>query len=150
MMAMAACGHTEEPAAAAARLPQLPLNPAAVTVSGISAGGYMAVQFHVAHSALVRGAGIVAAGPYLCAEGSLRHALGRCMQGDEEIPTARWLASSIRKPVIRSRRAAPQHQRAPRASRPSSATAGSTAPVRCSSNCCTASSPTAAIRARTA
>jgi hypothetical protein len=29
-----------------------------------------------AHSALVRGAGIVAAGPYFCAEASLRHALG--------------------------------------------------------------------------
>jgi poly(3-hydroxybutyrate) depolymerase len=94
IMAMAACGHTEEPAATAARLPQLPLEPAAVTVSGISAGGYMAVQFHVAHSALVRGAGIVAAGPYLCAEGSLRHALGRCMQGDEEIPIARLLETT--------------------------------------------------------
>jgi poly(3-hydroxybutyrate) depolymerase len=94
LMAMAACGRTEEPAAAAARLPQLAVDPAAVTVSGISAGGYMAVQFHVAHSALVRGAGIVAAGPYLCAEGSLRHALGRCMQGDEEIPTARLLETT--------------------------------------------------------
>ena len=76
LMVMAACGRTEEPAGASARLPQLPLDPAAVTVSGISAGGYMAVQFHVAHSALVRGAGIVAAGPYFCAEASLRHALG--------------------------------------------------------------------------
>jgi len=94
LMAMAACGRTEEPAAAAARLPRLPIDPAAVTVSGISAGGYMAVQFHVAHSALVRGAGIVAAGPYLCAEGSLRHALGRCMQGNEEIPTARLLETT--------------------------------------------------------
>ena len=94
LMATAACGRTEEPAAAAARLPQLPLDPATVTVSGISAGGYMAVQFHVAHSALVRGAGIVAAGPYFCAEGALRHALGRCMQGDEEIPTARLLETT--------------------------------------------------------
>jgi poly(3-hydroxybutyrate) depolymerase len=94
MMAMAACGRTEEPAAAATPPPQLPLDPAAVTVSGISAGGYMAVQFHVAHSALVRGAGIVAAGPYFCAEASLRHALGRCMQGDEEIPTARLLETT--------------------------------------------------------
>jgi hypothetical protein len=84
-MAMAACGHTEGPAAAAARLPQLPLEPAAATVSGISAGGYMAVQFHVAHSALVEGVGVLAAGPYFCAENSLRLALGRCMQGDEPI-----------------------------------------------------------------
>ena len=94
LMAMAACGRSEEPAAATARLQQLPIDPAAVTVSGISAGGYMAVQFHVAHSALVRGAGIVAAGPYFCAEASLRHALGRCMQGDEEIPTARLLETT--------------------------------------------------------
>jgi poly(3-hydroxybutyrate) depolymerase len=94
LMALAACGRGEEPAAAEARLPKLPLDPVAVTVSGISAGGYMAVQFHVAHSALVQGAGIVAAGPYFCAEGSMRHALGRCMKGDEEIPTARLLESA--------------------------------------------------------
>ncbi len=43
----------------------------------------MAVQFHVAHSALVSGAGVLAAGPYYCAENSLSHALGRCMKGDE-------------------------------------------------------------------
>jgi len=94
LMAMAACGRSEEPGAAGARLPKLPLDPAAVTVSGISAGGYMAVQFHVAHSALVQGAGIVAAGPYFCAEGSMRHALGRCMQGNEEIPTDRLLETT--------------------------------------------------------
>ena len=45
----------------------------------------MAVQFHVAHSALVSGVGVLAAGPYYCAQNSLRHALGRCMQGDEPI-----------------------------------------------------------------
>lgn len=89
LMATAACGRSEEPPATGARLPQLPLDPAAVTVSGISAGGYMAVQFHVAHSSLVQGAGVLAAGPYLCAEGSIQKGLGRCMKGDEEIPTAR-------------------------------------------------------------
>jgi len=73
----------------AARLPQLPIDPSSVTVSGISSGGAMAVQFHVAHSSLVRGAGLLAAPPYLCAEGSVRHALGRCMKdGGAEIPTA--------------------------------------------------------------
>jgi poly(3-hydroxybutyrate) depolymerase len=41
-----------------------------VTVSGISSGGYMAVQFQVAFSKLVKGAGILAAGPYDCAEGA--------------------------------------------------------------------------------
>jgi poly(3-hydroxybutyrate) depolymerase len=91
LLVLAACGRSEEPAAAEPPLPTLPIDPTTVTVSGISAGGYMAVQFHVAHSSLVQGAGILAAGPYLCAEGSIRHGLGRCMKGDEEIPTARLL-----------------------------------------------------------
>ncbi len=50
-----------------------------VTVSGVSSGGYMAVQFQVAHSALVQGAGVLAAGPYDCAQASLRRALDVCM-----------------------------------------------------------------------
>jgi poly(3-hydroxybutyrate) depolymerase len=41
-----------------------------ISVSGISSGGYMAQQFHVAHSAHVSGAGIIAGGPYRCAAGS--------------------------------------------------------------------------------
>ena len=41
----------------------------AISVSGVSSGGYMAQQFHVAHSATLAGAGIIAAGPYRCAGG---------------------------------------------------------------------------------
>jgi len=41
------------------------------TVSGISAGACMTVQFQYAHSQLVKGAGIVAAAPYQCSGGSL-------------------------------------------------------------------------------
>jgi poly(3-hydroxybutyrate) depolymerase len=37
-------------------------------VSGLSAGGYMAGQFHLAHSSTVTGAAILAAGPFGCAE----------------------------------------------------------------------------------
>ncbi|HEY5716936.1 MAG TPA: hypothetical protein VIS52_00460 [Motiliproteus sp.] len=37
------------------------------SVSGISSGGFMATQFHVAYSARLVGAGIVAGGPYFCA-----------------------------------------------------------------------------------
>ncbi len=44
------------------------LDPASVTVSGISSGGFFAHQFHVAFSSLVEGAGIIAGGPYACAE----------------------------------------------------------------------------------
>jgi hypothetical protein len=41
---------------------------AAVTVSGLSSGGFFAHQFHIAYSQLVVGAGIVAGGPYGCVE----------------------------------------------------------------------------------
>lgn len=52
-----------------ARLPAgLRLDRGAVTVSGLSSGGFFAHQFHVAHSALVAGAGILAGGPYGCVE----------------------------------------------------------------------------------
>ena len=39
-----------------------------MTVSGLSSGGFIAHQFHIAYSDLVRGAGIVAGGPFGCAE----------------------------------------------------------------------------------
>jgi poly(3-hydroxybutyrate) depolymerase len=38
-------------------------------VSGVSAGGYLANQLHVAHSGVFKGAGIMTAGPYGCADG---------------------------------------------------------------------------------
>ncbi|ABC22385.1 periplasmatic short-chain-length polyhydroxyalkanoate depolymerase PhaZ1 [Rhodospirillum rubrum] len=48
-------------------LPKLAIDADHVTVSGISSGAYMANQFHVAHSARVDGAGLVAGGLYGCA-----------------------------------------------------------------------------------
>ncbi len=51
----------------------------ALSVSGISSGGYMAQQFHMAYSASVMGAGIIAGGPYYCAQGGAYTALFRCM-----------------------------------------------------------------------
>src|SRR6187549_1547401 len=51
------------------KLPSLPnLGRATVTVSGLSSGAFFAHQFHVAFSSLVKGAGIVAGGPYGCVE----------------------------------------------------------------------------------
>jgi len=52
-----------------------------ITVSGISSGGYMATQFHVAYSSNVSGVGIIAGGPYWCARGEISRALGYCMSG---------------------------------------------------------------------
>lgn len=45
----------------------------------------MAVQLHFAHSARVRGAGVLAAGPYYCARGSLWVAWSVCMDGAPEV-----------------------------------------------------------------
>lgn len=66
-------------ARAAEELPALGADLQGLTVSGVSSGGYMAVQFQVAHSKLVRGAGVLAGGPYYCAEGSTWRALNNCM-----------------------------------------------------------------------
>lgn len=57
-------------------------DPRGTTVSGISSGAFMAVQFHVAFSSEIAGVGSVAGGPYLCAEGSVSIALGRCMDAN--------------------------------------------------------------------
>ncbi len=58
-----------------------------ISVSGISSGAYMAGQLHIAHSALFRGAALLAGGPYYCAEGTLSKGIGPCVQGgDPGIP----------------------------------------------------------------
>jgi poly(3-hydroxybutyrate) depolymerase len=49
-------------------LPQLGVDIDETSVSGLSAGAYMAGQLQVAHSEHVIGAGLVAGGPYGCAE----------------------------------------------------------------------------------
>lgn len=54
-------------ALAADPLGRFPINPDQVSVAGISSGAFMANQLHIAHSAGIMGAGIVAGGPYGCA-----------------------------------------------------------------------------------
>jgi len=67
------------PFAAPAQTVPLPvLKTSQLSVSGLSAGGFMAVQFDVAYSASVIGAGIVAGGPYYCAHGSVLTAISTC------------------------------------------------------------------------
>lgn len=66
-------------AAAADPLPSLNLDPSATTVSGLSSGAFMAVQLQVAFSSSIAGAGVVAGGPFDCAEGSIWRALYACM-----------------------------------------------------------------------
>jgi hypothetical protein len=52
------------------------------SVSGISSGAYMAVQFATAWSSFVKGVGAIAGGPYGCTGGQASTALSTCMQGD--------------------------------------------------------------------
>lgn len=63
---------------AAGPLPALGLDAKSVTVSGLSSGGYMAAQFEVAYAASVRGAAIVAGGPYGCSMGAVSTAALTC------------------------------------------------------------------------
>ena len=62
------------------------------SISGVSSGGFMAVQFGTAWSSVIRGVGIVAGGPYWCARadandfvtwywGPIFRATGSCMKG---------------------------------------------------------------------
>src|SRR4029078_13200775 len=55
-------------ALAADAVPKLRADLAATSVSGLSSGAYMAGQIEVAHAKDIVGAGIVAGGPYACAE----------------------------------------------------------------------------------
>lgn len=50
-----------------------------ISVSGLSSGGYMANQFHLAYSDWVNKVGIIAGGPYFCAQGSIKTALEQCV-----------------------------------------------------------------------
>lgn len=72
ILAIAFGGLTLAPTVAAAEKPAplaaLHANISETSVSGISAGAYMAGQFQISHSLIVSGAAIIAGGPYGCAE----------------------------------------------------------------------------------
>src|SRR5262245_4209743 len=61
-------GATAPAAAAAEDLPKLGIALPATSVSGLSSGAFMAGQIEVTHSKDIVGAGIVAGGPFACAE----------------------------------------------------------------------------------
>ena len=54
------------------------IDPQQVTVGGLSAGAFQAVQMAVAHSGLFAGLGVVAGGPFYCAQNQLDLALTSC------------------------------------------------------------------------
>jgi len=71
-------------------LPHINADPAQSSISGISSGAFMSVQFAVAWSSTITGVGVIAGGPYYCAEGNpidftgvgaMLEAVGPCMKG---------------------------------------------------------------------
>jgi len=104
---IAALVASAPPALAAEPLPKLGANLASTSVSGLSSGAFMAVQIEVAHSQDIVGAGIVAGGPFACAESdasrlvpfwpsavlqNAQQALNKCMQTSWGTPDAKALA----------------------------------------------------------
>ncbi len=66
----------------------------AVTVSGVSSGGFMAVQLQVAYSATFSGAASVAGGTYWCAQGNAQRAQTVCMNQPEAVKSADQVAKA--------------------------------------------------------
>ena len=73
-------------------------NPSDVTISGVSSGAAMAVQYAVAHSQSIAGVGGIAGPAWGCADGSPSQAVNDCMCGrhalEPKIDAARQLATS--------------------------------------------------------
>jgi poly(3-hydroxybutyrate) depolymerase len=69
-MALACAASTADPsgAARASGLARYNANIAQTSISGISSGAFMAIQFATAWSSIIRGVGVVAGGPYWCAK----------------------------------------------------------------------------------
>ena len=89
---LAACA----PSSPGDELPRLNLLAGSLTVSGASSGGYMATQYQVAYARDVAGAGIIAAGPWLCAQGIVTRALRDCLEGDTAGPDVGPLVAALR------------------------------------------------------
>jgi len=69
------------PVLAAPPLPNYGIDINQTSVSGVSSGGAMAVQMHVAHSSIMRGVGVIAGVTYDCANSDLPSASASKIQG---------------------------------------------------------------------
>lgn len=82
------------PALAADPLPNLQADAARVSVSGLSSGAFMAVQYDVAFSASTMGVGVVAGGPYNCAWVNFG-GINTCMKGAPSAQASYGAAASF-------------------------------------------------------
>ncbi|MFF3320058.1 poly(3-hydroxybutyrate) depolymerase [Streptomyces sp. NPDC003035] len=110
LFAAAALFPVTTPAAAATPAPVpgtlRPYTIDAVHSSGVSSGGYMATQLHVAYSGTFSGSAVFASGPYGCAQNSLSTALNACMNTTQDLQLAKleqtardWSARGLVDPV---------------------------------------------------
>lgn len=67
------------------RLPSIESSRQEITISGISSGGFMAIQMQVAHSSLIKGVATFAGGIWGCAEGDPLKAQDLCMENPHKI-----------------------------------------------------------------
>ena len=74
--------------------PALSIDVSQTSVSGISAGGFMAVQFGVAFSSIVQGIAVFAGGPFGCSQGSLATAETQCTSGSTAPDVTPLIAST--------------------------------------------------------
>lgn len=63
---------------AADPLPGFNVDISQTSISGLSSGAFMSVQFGFAHSSIIKGVGVVAGGPYYCAQGNVMTAIDVC------------------------------------------------------------------------
>jgi poly(3-hydroxybutyrate) depolymerase len=91
VLALVACSEQAQPP-----LPALAIDADRVAVAGLSSGAYMATQVHFAWSDRLRGAALLAGGPYGCAAGSLETALGPCIEARPYSPDPARLAGRVR------------------------------------------------------
>lgn len=91
LAAAAVAASATLPARAADSLPALQASPDRTSVSGLSSGAFMAVQYGVAFSSQVAGIGVIAGGPYNCAWLNLGGVV-TCMSGRPS-GTASWAAA---------------------------------------------------------
>jgi poly(3-hydroxybutyrate) depolymerase len=84
-------------------LPALNVDLAETSVSGLSSGAFMAVQFEVAHSAMVKGVGVIAGGPYYCGQNDAIRAITQCSCSlDAPFPTCNVSSTSADVPHLES------------------------------------------------
>lgn len=83
---LAACSNNESKYP---ELPKLNTDPERLYLAGISSGGYLTHQLHLAWPAEVRGVAVFAAGPYACAQEGVSAALFKCMATSRGAPTAK-------------------------------------------------------------